>query len=135
MANLKLTVLEPDRKLVEEIEVSDVTLPTSEGEVQLLPEHSNLLGTLDAGVFSYTPLSGAEPLKNRGAISGGFYEITDGRVNVMAETLELSDEIDVDRAKAAEQKAASELESATEGFEAHQRRLRKAQVRQQAAGK
>ena len=50
---LKLEVLTPQKKALEP-EVDSVTLPGSEGELGLLPDHIPLLTTLDTGIVSYT---------------------------------------------------------------------------------
>ena len=74
--------------------------------------------------------------KEIAAVSSGFVEIHNDRVIVLAETLELSQEIDVDRARRAAIKAQERLQ-AKESFEADmvkwQRKLQRAQIRQQAA--
>ncbi|MFL2772183.1 MAG: ATP synthase F1 subunit epsilon [bacterium] len=50
---LKLEVVTPQKKALE-TDVDSVTLPGSEGELGILPDHIPLLTTLDTGIVSYT---------------------------------------------------------------------------------
>ena len=133
--SLKLTILSPERRLTDQVEIQSITLPTSEGQVQVLPGHAAMIGLLTTGVYTYTPVGGAE---TSGFVSTGFFEIRDGRITLMAETLELQDEIDVIRAKAAQTKAEAALAGADiddHKFRKYQLKLQRSIVRQQFAGK
>ena len=131
---IKLSVYSPERRLIENREVESVTLPTSEGQIQVLPGHVHMAGTLETGPFWYTE-KGQDV---RGVISYGFFRVVGEEVSVMAETLELSTEIDVARAKLAQKKAEDALKEATleEGhFDKYQLKLQRALIRQQESGK
>lgn len=127
---LKLSILSPERKLLEEAAVAEIVLPTSEGQIELLPGHAALVGTLDTGMFVYKSPEGST---TRGVITTGFFEVANDRVTVMAETLELEGEIDVERAKRA-QKAAEdalrESELDTHSFRKYELKLQRALIRQ-----
>lgn len=128
----KLTILTPERRLAEGVEVEEVTLPGSEGQIQLLPGHAPALGTLETGVFSYKALGNASPV--HGVISSGFFNVGDDGVVVTAQTLELGDEIDVVRAKAAQKKAEETLQAShldDHQFKKYQLKLERAIIRQQ----
>jgi F-type H+-transporting ATPase subunit epsilon len=131
---LKLSILSPERKVVEGLEVSSVTLRTCEGDIQILPGHADLISTLDTGVFKYTGTSdGAGDL---GVISSGFVEVKNGQVSVMAETVELKSMIDANRAKKAQSKAEQELSGSNldeHQFKKYQLKLQRAMIRQQVA--
>ena len=86
MATFKLSILSPERRLLENAEVEEVTLNGSEGEIQILPGHAAMVGTLETGEFRYR-LAGGQ--KSGGVISSGFYEVRDDLVSVLAETLEV----------------------------------------------
>lgn len=127
---MKLSVYTPERKLVESIEVEQVTLPGSEGQIQILPGHVNMIGSLQTGVFAYQ-IPG-KPME-WGAVSTGFFEVNADLVSVMAETLELKSEIDVSRAKNAQTKAEAALQEAEldeHKFKKYQLKLQRALVRQ-----
>ncbi len=82
-------------------EADMVIAPGSEGELGILPRHAALLTTLKAGELLIR-LSGAEePV----FVSGGFLEVSDNRVTVLAETAEYAEEIDQARAEAARRRA------------------------------
>src|SRR6266566_293154 len=82
-------------------EADMVIAPGSEGELGILPRHAALLTTLKAGELLIR-LSGAEePV----FVSGGFLEVSDNRVTVLAETVEYAEEIDQARAEAARRRA------------------------------
>ncbi len=131
---LKLNILSPERRLVEGLDVIEVTLTGSEGQIQILPGHAPMVGTLETGVFEYKVSGGASI---RGAISTGFFEVKNDCVNVMAETLELRDEIDLSRAKKAQQTAEETLKAADldeASFKKYQLKLQRSIVRQRLIG-
>jgi F-type H+-transporting ATPase subunit epsilon len=132
--SLKLSVYSPQRKLIESREVESVSLTGSEGQIQVLPGHAQMAGTLDTGPFAYSE-KGQEV---RGVISTGFFEVIGNDVIVLAETLELGSEIDYERAKLAQKKsedALKDLGLAQDQFRKHQLKLQRSLIRQQVAAK
>jgi F-type H+-transporting ATPase subunit epsilon len=130
---LKLSILSPERRIVEDILVEEVTLPGSEGQIQILAGHAAMIGTVETGVFNYHT-SGKEPVW--GVITTGFFEVKDNEVSILAETLELKNEIDVDRAKRAQQLAEETLKAADLGeqqFKKYQLKLQRSIIRQHLA--
>jgi len=82
-------------------EADIVIAPGSEGELGILPRHAALLTTLKVGQLM-VKLSGAEePF----FVSGGFLEVSDNSVTVLAETAEHAEEIDQARAEEARRRA------------------------------
>ncbi len=133
--SLKLSVLSPERKLVESALVEEVTLPTSEGQIQVLPGHAAMIGLLETGVVSYRLSDGATVV---GAVSTGTFEVKDDELAVLAETLELAREIDVARAQKAQKTAEDALRDAAldeHSFRKYQLKLQRSLIRQQIAGK
>lgn len=127
---LKLSILSPERRLVESLAVQEVILPGSEGEIQILPGHTAIIGTLETGIFQYQ--SFIETI--RGVISYGFFYLQGDHLQVMAQTLELEGEIDLDRAKQAQKKAEEALEQAhldASQFKKFELKIRRAIIRQQ----
>ncbi|MGK5087227.1 ATP synthase F1 subunit epsilon [Bdellovibrionota bacterium FG-2] len=128
---LKLTVLSPERRLLSAIAIQELTLTGSEGELQILDGHAPMVGNLETGVFRYHLENGEISF---GAISSGFFHVSDNHVTVMAETLELRGEIDLDRAKKAQKLAEDTLRDAAldeHRFRKYQLKLQRALVRQQ----
>jgi len=130
---LKLNVLSPERRLVESMLVDFVTLPGSEGQIQILPGHAAMIGTLNTGVLTYQA-HGQEPVY--AVVSTGFFEVKSDEITLMAETIELKKEIDLQRAKNAQQKAETALLDAAldeARFRKYQLKLQRALIRQQVA--
>ena len=72
MAKLKLIIITP-KKIALEKEIDGITVPSSEGEMTILPRHINLFALLDEGIIHYWNGEESEYL----AIGGGYVE-TDG---------------------------------------------------------
>ena len=101
---LTLEIVTPDRALLRE-EVDEVVVPGSQGEFGVLPGHTPMLSTLKIGELWYR--QGAE--KHYLAIAFGFVEVLPDRVTVLAQVGERAQEIDVQRAERAKQRAEQRL--------------------------
>ena len=104
---IELIVVTPQRQLLRE-KVASVQLPGASGELGILPGHAPLITELGNGELSYKS-SGGEPVIL--AVLSGFAEVLPDRVTVLAETAERPEEIDVERAKEALQRAEKRLVS------------------------
>ena len=93
---LILSIVTPEKKLVEE-EVDQVNVPGSEGDLGILYDHAPILTNLRSGQLSYE--KGGETIVL--VVSGGYLEVTENRVTVLAETGEFLHEIDRERAERA----------------------------------
>ena len=101
---IALTVVTRERKFIE-IDVDEVVLPASDGEIGVLPGHTPLLTTLRIGTLRYRAGSTVERI----VISWGFAEVLPDRVIVLAERGVLPSEIDVAAAEAERIEAEKEL--------------------------
>jgi F-type H+-transporting ATPase subunit epsilon len=131
---MKLSLFAPNRKLLDNVDVSSVLVTGSEGQIEILPGHANMVGLLQPGLFGYKTSEGAV----WAFISVGFFEVLDSHVFVMGETIELSHEIDLGRAKAAQKKAEEALKDQTAGpenFNKYQLKLQRSLLRQSVFGK
>ena len=104
-ANIHLEVVTPEKIVVSE-EAQIVASPGSMGEFGVLSGHTPFLTTLKTGMIRYTDASGKE---NYVFVSGGFAEALPGKVTVLAESAEKSNDIDVKRAKEAFERAEKRL--------------------------
>ena len=132
---IKVNIISPERRLLEGGSAQWIMLTGSEGQIQILPGHAAMLGSLKTGPFTYLNANGQE---ESGFISTGFFEVKNDEVNVLAETIELRGEIDLARAKAAQQKAEQALMDAdmdAHKFRKYELKLQRALVRQQLAGR
>ena len=91
-----LSIVTPEKQLVSE-EVDQVNAPGSEGDLGILYDHAPLLTNLRSGQLSYEKDGETVAL----VVSGGYLEVTDNRVTVLAETGEFLHEIDRERAERA----------------------------------
>lgn len=102
---LTLQIITPERVVFSEEGVESVTLPGSEGELTILPSHAPLMTGLRPGALYFR--KGGQEIDV--ALSGGFLEVRDNRVTILADTAERSDEIDLARAEEARRRAAAAL--------------------------
>src|SRR5450830_1329156 len=102
---LHLEIVTPEKRAFEG-DVDEVIVPGSEGELGILPHHTPLISLLGQGVLR---------LKQGGqeqefAIFGGFLHVRPDRVVVLAETADLSSEIDLERAERARRESEKMLQ-------------------------
>jgi F-type H+-transporting ATPase subunit epsilon len=101
---LHLVIATPERELVRE-DVTDVQIPGKTGYLGILPGHAALLGQLGTGFLSFTSGGRHRYL----SVSGGFLEVKDDAVRVLADVGERAEEIDVERARRALERAQQQL--------------------------
>lgn len=102
MATLQVELVAVE-KMIWSGEASMVIARTTEGELGVLPGHAPLLGELaPGGVVRIRPESGDDLVV---AAHGGFLSVTERGVSILAETAELSTDIDVERAREALRRA------------------------------
>jgi F-type H+-transporting ATPase subunit epsilon len=105
---LQLDVITPERRLLSE-QVDSVTLPGAGGELGILPGHTPLISELQTGVLSFA--RGAET--RRLLVSGGFVEVNEDRVSVLADLAEFPEEVDAARARTEREEAERRLAAFT----------------------
>jgi F-type H+-transporting ATPase subunit epsilon len=130
---IRLRIVTPSRLVLDE-EVDEVTAPGELGEFGVLPNHIAFLSTLVPGELSYK--QGATKVTL--AITGGYAEVLDNVMTVLASSAEFPEEIDVVRSQQAKAQAEEILAAASfeEGDrQAAEEALRRASVRLQVAGK
>lgn len=131
-AKVRLELVTPERLLVSE-EVDEIIAPGYEGEFGVLPEHTQYLVILSAGVLRYRKGDDVRKV----AVGGGFAEVTADRVVVLADVAERAEEIDVDRARQAYDRAEEALKDLPADDAAYHKALyaarRRASARKTAA--
>ena len=130
-SKILLELVTPERLLLTE-EVDEVVAPGFEGEFGVLPEHTQYLAILNIGLLRYRKGSESRVI----ALGGGFAEVTPERVVVLAETAERAEEIDVERARRARERAEAALKEVTLDDETYAKAyaaLQRALVRMSAA--
>ena len=124
---LILSVVTPQKQLISE-EVDQVNAPGSEGDFGILYDHAPFLTNLRSGQLSYENDGEFTTL----VIGGGYLEVTDNRVTILAETGEFVHEIDRERAERARSKAEEKLSNpdlSEEEFSKAQKKLFRAIAR------
>jgi F-type H+-transporting ATPase subunit epsilon len=128
VAKLRLMIASPERELYHG-DVDIVLAPSVEGQLGILPHHSPLIAQLDEGLL--TARVGSEEYVF--AIHGGFIQVLPDRVIVLADTAERAEEIDMQRAEEARQRALEALRTAPpEKQRLTEVALRRSQVRLRA---
>lgn len=100
-ANLKLEICAPNQDLVE-MEILEAVIPGADGVFTVCPGHTPLLTTLLPGVLIATDATHEDHIF---AVHGGFAEIRNDTITILADTFEAHADIDAGRAEAAEERA------------------------------
>lgn len=106
MPKLDVHIVTAEREVFVQGEVDEVVVPGIEGELTVLPEHAPLLTMVKPGVILVR--SGGEEIDM--AITGGFLEVRNDRVTILADAAERAEEIDAVRAEEARRLAERQLE-------------------------
>jgi F-type H+-transporting ATPase subunit epsilon len=128
---LHLEVVTPERRVLAE-RVNSVTVPGRNGEMGILPGHAPLISELKTGVLAYNRNGTTFQLH----VSGGFIEVNNDRVAVLAEIAERPEEIDAARARLAREHTEKQLSlwsGTEEDFEKQRAKLERSMVRLQLA--
>jgi F-type H+-transporting ATPase subunit epsilon len=126
---IQLEVVTPERRLLAE-PADMVTVPGLGGELGILPGHTPLISELQTGVLSYIQDGKTFQLH----VSGGFVEVRDDHVSVLAEVAERPEEIDAARARLSRERLEKELNAwsgSEEDFEVAKTELDRSMVRLQ----
>jgi F-type H+-transporting ATPase subunit epsilon len=107
MEGLRLDIVTPD-KVVLNAEVDYVGAEGVDGQFGLLPQHAPMLSALKVGDLYYRQGSETHWV----FVSGGFAQISDNKVTILAESAELASDIDVERAQEAKTRAEKRLAEA-----------------------
>ncbi len=118
MEGLRLDIVTPD-KVVLNAEVDYVGAEGVDGQFGLLPQHAPMLTALKVGDLYYRQGSETHWV----FVSGGFAQISDNKVTILAESAELASSIDVERAKAAKARAEQRLADPKAELDIHRAEL------------
>ena len=105
---LQLEIVTPER-LVEKDTISEIQIPGKNGYLGILPGHAPLITELGVGEITYK----ADGMDYHVAVAWGFAEVLPDKVTVLAETAERAEDIDVERARKAKERAEERLRSAS----------------------
>ncbi len=102
---IKFELISPERVVFSE-EIYEAILPSTEGQIAVLPGHIPLITLLKAGVISLRRQKGdADSKLEHIATSGGFVEVSGNTIKVMADSAERADDLDDMKIKEAKEAA------------------------------
>lgn len=105
MATLTMELVTGERVVYQAEGVDEIIAPGSEGTLGILPNHAALISLLDAGELRVKKGGTEESM----VVFGGFIEVLDNRVIVLADSAERAEEIDLERASSARDRAETSL--------------------------
>jgi F-type H+-transporting ATPase subunit epsilon len=130
--SFQLEVVTPEKMVVKEA-VEEAQIPGKNGYLGILAGHAPLITELAVGEITYRSGGATNYL----SVAWGFAEVLPDKVTILAETAERPDQIDVQRAQAAKERALEHLKTGkTEAdFTRAENELQRAETRLQVAGK
>lgn len=137
MGSLTLRVITPE-EIVLDVQTASVQVPATDGGIGILPRHAPMVAALGVGELDWHGSSGATESM---FIAGGFAEVRDDTVRVVTEASERPEDIDIERARGAAERARSRLKEAAHDRAAAvdalraEASLRRALMRMRVAGK
>jgi len=103
---IKFKIVTPEKVIYENDHIEQVTAPTTTGEITILPNHTPLITILNPGELVFKE---KEQLHHF-AVAGGFLEVRENNeIVILADNAENVDQIDIDRAQLAREKAVAQM--------------------------
>jgi F-type H+-transporting ATPase subunit epsilon len=102
---IKFEIVTPEKTVLKE-EIIEVTIPTADGEITILPKHAPLVSFLKPGVLSLVKKDGSREVA---FVAGGFLEVLKNKVVVMADSAERAEDIDLAQAEEARARAEKDI--------------------------
>ena len=130
---MTLQIISPEGSILKDVTTEAVVIPVTEGSMGILYNHAPMVTTLRIGVLRYKQGNAY----SRVAIAGGFLELSNNRITVLADTAETGESIDVLRAQEARKRAEARLRErrANTDRARAEAALQRAVARLKAAGK
>lgn len=98
---LSVTIVTAERTVLQRDDVTKLVVPTTEGQITVLPSHAALMGSLAIGELLVYAGAEVTPF----VVHGGFIQVANDEVSFLADAAETADEIDEARADAARERA------------------------------
>lgn len=97
---LKIEIITPERVVLSD-ESTSIIIPAIDGKLGIWPNHAPLIAGLVPGVLEYKSNKGDVKL----SVAGGFIEVSENKVSILAPAAELAVDIDEIRAQASQKRA------------------------------
>jgi len=108
--SIKFEIVTPERVVLAR-EIIQVSVPTTSGEITILPDHIPLISVLKPGVLEIKTADNKVEIM---AVSGGFLEVMCDKIVVLADTAEQAEELDEKRIEEARQRAEDRKKDASD---------------------
>ena len=108
MQNIVLSIVTPEKVVLDSKLVKEILIPGAKGEVGILPGHAPMVSALGTGVLKYWLVGSNKP--EAIAVSWGYLEALGEKVVVLAESAETKKAIDKDKSQQRLQQIAKQLE-------------------------
>ncbi|GLB47075.1 ATP synthase epsilon chain [Philodulcilactobacillus myokoensis] len=105
---LTVSIVTPDGKVYEQKAASLVIVTTKSGQLGIMPNHVPVIASLEVDEVRVNHDNATDEV----AVNGGFIEFSDNAVTIVADSAENKNDIDVDRAKRAQQRAQNVIQKA-----------------------
>lgn len=132
---MRLQIITPEKIIFDE-EIDELVVPTVKGEIAILPHHVNLLTQIAPGEMTIKQKQKSLHM----AVAGGFLQIADDAVSILADFAVRSEEIEAKKALEAQQRAEEKIKNQKEhmserDFELVQAEMRRAILQLKVARK
>ncbi|MFP4514766.1 MAG: ATP synthase F1 subunit epsilon [Parcubacteria group bacterium] len=104
---INFEIVTPERTLLK-TKILQVTVPTQEGDITVLPEHTPLVSNLKTGVLEITKEDGSLEIMS---VAGGFLEVLLDKIVVLADNADRAQELDEKETEKARKKAEETLKN------------------------
>ena len=106
MSKINFKIVTPEKVIYENDQIEQVTAPTTTGEITILPNHTPLVTILNPGELIFKQ----DGQTHNFAVAGGFLEVKENNeLIILADNAEHVDQIDIDRAQLAREKAVAQM--------------------------
>ena len=106
MSKINFKIVTPEKVIYENDQTEQVTAPTTTGEITILPNHTPLVTILNPGELVFKQ----DGQTHNFAVAGGFLEMKENNeLIILADNVEHVDQIDIDRAQQAREKAVAQM--------------------------
>lgn len=103
--NMTLSIITPERTVLKNAETDAVVIPVVDGSMGILKNHAPMVANLRVGVLRFKENGSYK----RVALGGGFLELSNNNITILADTAEVAESVDVMRAQEARKRAEARL--------------------------
>ena len=135
MSYFSVNILTPYKVLAKEIPAQSLHIPTTRGEINVLPDHTHLIAKLDTGIL----ICKGPTHDQKFMVTTGIVKVLKDKVTILAQVAEREEDINIERARKAFDVAKSKINSDEilddEQLEKFRRKLSRALVRTELASR